>query len=40
MNIDENFEKPQHFEEIEKIWNYEKILLEYNILDITSKLYL
>ena len=40
INIDENFEKPQHFEEIEKIWNYEKILLEYNILDITSKLYL
>ena len=37
---DENFEKPENFEEIEKIWHYKKLLLEYNILDITSKLYI
>ena len=40
INLDENFEKPENFEEIEKIWHYKKLLLEYNILDITSKLYI
>ena len=37
INLDENFEKPKNFSEIEKIWNYKKLLLEYNILDLTSK---
>ena len=34
---DIKFEKPKNFEEIEKQWNYAKILLDNNILDCTSK---
>ena len=34
---DVKFEKPKNFEEIEKQWNYAKILLDNNILDCTSK---
>ena len=34
-----NFEKPTNFGEIEKIWNDQKLLLNFNILDLTSKLY-
>ena len=33
------FEKPLNFEEIEKQWYYEKLLLDNNILDFTSKSY-
>ena len=40
INLDENFEKGENFGEIEKMWNYKKLLLEYNILDITSKLFI
>ena len=32
-----NFTKPPNFEEIENHWNYAKLLLDYNILDFTSK---
>lgn len=32
-----NFEKPKNFGEIEKYWNYVKLLLDYNILDFGSK---
>lgn len=32
-----NFEKPANFGEIEKYWNYAKLLLDYNILDFGSK---
>ena len=34
-----NFDKPANFGEIEKHWNYGKILLDNNILDFTSKSY-
>ena len=37
--IDINFEKPPNFDEIEKSWNYGKILIDNNILDFTSKSY-
>lgn len=36
-NLGLKFEKPEHFDEIEKYWNYEKILLDNNFLDFTSK---
>ena len=36
-NLDIKFEKPEHFDEIEKYWNYAKLLLDYNILDFGSK---
>ena len=36
-NLDINFEKPANFGEIEKYWNYVKLLLDYNILDFGSK---
>ena len=36
-NLDIKFEKPEHFDEIEKYWNYEKNLLDNNFLDFTSK---
>ena len=32
-----NLTKPPNFEEIENHWNYAKLLLDYNILDFTSK---
>ena len=32
-----NFTKPPNFEEIENHWNYDKLLLDNNILDFTSK---
>ena len=34
-----NFEKPANYAEIEKFWNNQKLLLNFNILDLTSKLY-
>ena len=37
VNLDINFEKPANFGEIEKYWNYAKLLLDYNILDFGSK---
>ena len=37
-NIKINFEKPSNFEEIEEHWKYEKILLDNDILDFTSKI--
>ena len=36
-NLGINFEKPANFGEIEKCWNYVKLLLDYNILDFGSK---
>jgi hypothetical protein len=32
-----NFKKPKNFEQIEKQWNYAKILIDNNIIDCTSK---
>ena len=36
-DLEINFEKPTNFGEIEEHWNYEKHLLDYDILDFTSK---
>lgn len=36
--IENIFEKSPNFQEIEKYWNYQKLLLDNNILDFTSKL--
>ena len=36
-DLEINFEKPANFEVIEEHWNYEKHLLDYDILDFTSK---
>ena len=36
-DLEINFEKPTNFDEIEEHWNYEKHLLDYDILDFTSK---
>ena len=37
-DLEINFEKPTNFDEIEEHWNYEKHLLDYDILDFSSKL--
>jgi hypothetical protein len=37
-DLEIKFEKPSNFGEIEDHWNYEKNLLDYDILDFTSKL--
>ena len=36
-DLEIKFEKPSNFGEIEEQWNYEKNLLDYDILDFTSK---
>lgn len=36
-DLEIKFEKPSNFGEIEEQWNYEKHLLDYDILDFTSK---
>lgn len=36
-DLEIKFEKPANFGEIEEHWNYEKHLLDYDILDFTSK---
>ena len=36
-DLEIKFEKPANFGEIEEQWNYEKHLLDYDILDFTSK---